>query len=184
MPEAKFQIKRKCEICGSTFIAKTLTSKYCSRKCTNLAYKQRKAEQIKKERLETIAEKVPDARDYISVMEAVAIYNIGRDTLYRLIRNGTIPYINIGKRLTRINRIKLEELFSRRDEDIEKELLSPKLYNMDPENCYTIGDICKKYNINDSTVWAHIRRYSIPTRQIGNYVYAPKSEIDKLYKSL
>lgn len=101
MPEAKFQIKRKCEICGAPFIAKTLTSKYCSRKCTNLAYKQRKAEQLKKERLETIAEKVPDARDYISVTEAVAIYNIGRDTLYRLIRNGTIPYINIGKRLTR-----------------------------------------------------------------------------------
>ncbi|MDB8919929.1 DNA-binding protein, partial [Parabacteroides merdae] len=27
-------------------------------------------------------------------------------------------------------------------------------------------------------------RHSIPTRQIGNYVYVPKSEIDKLYKSL
>ena len=26
--------------------------------------------------------------------------------------------------------------------------------------------------------------HSIPTRQIGNYVYVPKSEIDKLYKSL
>ncbi len=25
MPEAKFQIKRKCEICGAPFIAKTLT---------------------------------------------------------------------------------------------------------------------------------------------------------------
>ena len=27
-----------------------------------------------------------------------------------------------------------------------------------------------------------IRKYSIPTRQIGNYVYVPKKEIDKLYK--
>lgn len=26
----------------------------------------------------------------------------------------------------------------------------------------------------------HIRRHSIPPRQIGNYVYVPKSEIDEL----
>ena len=64
----------------------------------------------------------------------------------------------------------------------DKDLVS--LYNMEPENCYTIGEICKKYRLNDSSVWAHIRKYSIPSRQIGNYVYVPKKEIDKLYKSL
>jgi predicted DNA-binding protein YlxM (UPF0122 family) len=57
-----------------------------------------------------------------------------------------------------------------------------KLYSLEPEDCYTIGEIAKKFRINDSTVYAHIRKYSIPTRQIGNFVYAPKSEIDKLYK--
>ena len=31
MPALKFQIKRKCEMCGATFIAKTLESKYCSK---------------------------------------------------------------------------------------------------------------------------------------------------------
>ena len=43
MPEAKFQIKRKCEVCGNTFIAKTLDSRYCCRHCTDIAYKNRKA---------------------------------------------------------------------------------------------------------------------------------------------
>ena len=55
---------------------------------------------------------------------------------------------------------------------------------MEPENCYTIREISKKFMIHESSVWAHIRKFSIPTRQIGNYVYAPKSEIDKLYKSI
>jgi len=32
-------------------------------------------------------------------------------------------------------------------------------------------------------LWAHFRKYSIPSRQIGNYVYVPKEEIDNLYKS-
>ena len=54
---------------------------------------------------------------------------------------------------------------------------------MEPEDCYTIGEICNLDHINDSSVWAHIRKYSIPSRQIGNYVYVPKEEIDNLYKS-
>ena len=75
-------------------------------------------------------------------------------------------------------------MFPKRFEKPKKDKELVTLYNMEPENCYTIGEICKKYNINDSSVWAHVRKYSIPTRQIGNYVYVPKKEIDKLYKSL
>lgn len=42
MPALKFQIKRKCEMCGATFIAKTLESKYCSKHCIDMAYKQKR----------------------------------------------------------------------------------------------------------------------------------------------
>ncbi len=48
----------------------------------------------------------------------------------------------------------------------------------------TLDSISKKYRVDDSTVWAHIRKYSIPTRQIGNYVYAPKKEIDSASMSI
>ena len=58
------------------------------------------------------------------------------------------------------------------------------MYRMEPEDCYTIGEISKKFHLDDSTVYAHIRKYSIPTRQIGNYVYAHKASIDKLYKDI
>jgi hypothetical protein len=58
---------------------------------------------------------------------------------------------------------------------------APRLYNMEPEACYTIGEICKKYKLNDSSVWAHIRKYSIPSRQIGSNVYVPKEDIDQIY---
>lgn len=59
-----------------------------------------------------------------------------------------------------------------------------KLYRMEPEDCYTVGDVAKKYRMDDSTVYLHIRKYSIPTRQIGNFVYVPKKEIDDLYKDI
>ena len=184
MPEAKFQIKRKCEVCGNTFIAKTLDSRYCCRHCADIAYKKRKADKAKEERLNQIAQIIPGERDFISVKEAVAMYAISRDTLYRLIRKGKLPYINIGERLTRISREQLEKIVPLREEPIKDEHMLPRLYDMEPENCYTIGEISKKFRIDGSTVWAHIRKYSIPTRQIGNYVYAPKKEIDNLYKSL
>ena len=184
MPALKFEIKRKCEVCGSIFVAKTLDSKCCSEKCMKVAWKRRKDEEKKQERLKAIADQVPDYREYISIPEAVAMYGVGRDTLYRLIRIGQIQSINLGARLTRINRKEIDKMFPKRFEKPKKDKDLVPLYNMEPENCYTIGEISKKYRVDDSTVWAHIRKYSIPTRQIGNYVYAPKKEIDKLYKSL
>ena len=135
-------------------------------------------------RLEAIARQIPDIREYISVKEAVAMFGVERNTLYRLIKSGRIPAVNIGTRIIRIKRSDMENRFLTRPESIaEKERPNPKLYSMEPEDCYTITQVCEKYHINDSSVWAHVRKYSIPSRQIGNYVYVPKQEIDNLYKS-
>lgn len=183
MVALKKGIKRTCEVCGKEFIAKTITSRYCSRHCTDIAYKQRKKEKADAERRKKLSESIPDSRDYITVPEALALYSVSRNTLYKLIRQGKISSLNFGIRLTRINRRELENMFSLKVDD-SKPLHEKKLYSLEPEDCYTIGEIAKKYHIHEDTVSAHIRRFSIPTRQIGNYVYAPKSEIDKIYKSL
>ena len=145
-----FEIKRKCKVCGEVFLAKTLDSQYCSPKCSKVAWKRKKDAKEKNEKLDRLAQHIPDIREYVSVKEVVAMFGVERTTLYRLIKNGTVPAINVGKRLTRIKRSALETMF---------------------------------LHINDSSVWAHIRKYSIPSRQIGNYVYVPKEEIDNLYKS-
>ena len=169
MPTIGFGIKRKCKVCGKVFVAKTLDSHYCSPKCSKVAWKRKKDAKDKNARLEAIARQIP---------------GVERNTLYRLIKSGRIPAVNIGTRLIRIKRSDMENLFLTRPESIaEKERPIPKLYSMEPEDCYTITQVCEKYHINDSSVWAHVRKYSIPSRQIGNYVYVPKQEIDNLYKS-
>lgn len=184
MPGIALEINRKCSVCGKMFRVNKLDSKVCSKRCSNIALKRRRDAEAKEARLDEMAANVPDIREYISVKEAVAIFNIERGTLYRLIRLGRIPAINMGKHLIRIKRSELEmNLLIRPVAREEKTKPVPKLYNLEPEDCYTITEICKKYRINDSTVWAHVRKYSIPSRQIGNYVYVPKEEIDNLYKS-
>ena len=185
MPAIGFEIKRKCKVCGKVFVAKTLDSHYCSPKCGKVAWKRKKDEKDRNVRLETIARQVPDIREYISVKEAVAMFGVERSTLYRLIRQGRIPTINIGARLTRIKRTEMGKALSKQVREYckKKDKPVPKTYSLEPEDCYTITEICEKYHINDSSVWAHVRKYSIPSRQIGNYVYVPKQEIDNLYKS-
>ena len=124
------------------------------------------------------------AYNWRTVKEAVAIFGVERDSIYRLVRSGKVQAVNLGERLIRINRKDLESLLpTRKQIRKESEKPLPKLYSLEPEDCYTISEVCKKYRINDSTVWAHVRKYSIPSRQIGNYVYVPKEEIDNLYKS-
>lgn len=184
MPSISLKIRRKCKICGKVFFIKKLDSQYCSGKCSKIAYKRRCDAEKKEERLEKIASQVSDIREYISVKEAVAIFGVERDSIYRLVRSGKVQAVNLGERLIRINRKDLESLLpTRKQIRKESEKPLPKLYSLEPEDCYTISEVCKKYRINDSTVWAHVRKYSIPSRQIGNYVYVPKEEIDNLYKS-
>ena len=184
MPGIGIEIKRKCRFCGKEFIIKTLDSYYCSPKCSKAAHARKKRAEEKKKKLALIAKMIPTIREFISVKEAVAIYGVERKTLYRLLNKGIIPCINIGERMIRIKRSDLESMFLKRPiAQAIKETPIPKRYSLEPEDCYTIGEICEKYHINDSSVWAHVRKCSIPSRQIGNYVYVPKEEIDKLYKS-
>ena len=175
------KIQKQCEVCGQSFVPKTVDSVYCSKKCGAAAYREKKRQKRKEEEKQAVVAKIPDDRLYISVPEAIALFGVAKSTLYRLIRQKRIPAINLGARLVRIDRAAIEEMFPVRQTPLKKEKPTTQLDSLEPQDCYTIGEIAKKFGISDSTVYKHIRKYSIPTRQIGNYVYAPKTEIDNLY---
>ncbi len=176
------KIQKQCEVCGQSFVPKTVDSVYCSKTCGNAAYREKKRQKRKEEERQAVVAKISDDRLYISVPEAIALFGIAKSTLYRLVRQKRIPAINLGTRLVRIDRAAIEEMFPIRQAPLKKEKPTAKLYSLEPQDCYTIGEIAQKFGISDSTVYKHIRKFSIPTRQIGNYVYAPKNEIDNLYK--
>ena len=74
MPRAKFQIERKCKICGKPFMALTIESQYCSPACGQKAYKIRKREQKRNEELQQVIEGLDSDRDFITVPEAIALF--------------------------------------------------------------------------------------------------------------
>lgn len=178
------KIHKKCAICEKPFIPKTVNSIYCCKTCSDAAYRKRKVQLKKEEHRKAVVSRIPDDRKYISVPETIILFGVAKSTLYRHIRQGRIPAINLGTRLVRIERATIEKMFPVREvPPVKKESVTVKLYRLEPEDCYTIGEISKKFGISDSSVYKHIRKFSIPIRQIGKYVYAPKSEIDNIYRS-
>ncbi|MDE5608042.1 MAG: helix-turn-helix domain-containing protein [Muribaculaceae bacterium] len=179
MPIAKYRIKRKCVVCGTEFIAKNIDSIHCSRKCSNVAYRKRKKQEKEEERQKSLKKSIPNKRQFISVKEALLLYNVGRNTIYRLIQAKLIPAINLGTRLIRLDRQWIEERFSHKAKI--QQHVTTKTYCLEPDCCYTIGEVTERFHVSPSTVYTAVRKYSIPMRQIGKYVYVPKDEVNNIF---
>ena len=76
MPAAKFEIIRKCKICGEEFLAKTIDSWYCSKRCSRIAWKRKDDERKRNLKLDEIVKSIPKKQDYIKVTEAYALFGI------------------------------------------------------------------------------------------------------------
>lgn len=78
------------------------------------------------------------------------IYGISKDALYRMIRKGLIPSYDCSQRQTRLSRQYMDEHFKIKvvGRKKKKEVLS-----FEPKDCYTIGEIAKKFHINESSVF-------------------------------
>ena len=178
MPGAKYNIERKCLVCGVKFYARQIESRFCSQKCSKKFSKKKRREELRQNKLNEISQKIPDTRDFISVKEATALYAVCRDTLYRLIRLNKIYAVNLNKRLIRVSRKELDIHFTKREVALtNKDKPIPKLYSLEPHDCFTVGEVTEVFGISEKTVYEMIRRHSIPTRQIGRFVYIPKSDI-------
>ena len=146
------KIEKECTVCGKPFIPKTVDSVYCSKTCSNTAYRKKIIQKKKEEEQKAVIEKISADRLYISVPEATVLFGIAKSTLYRLIRQKRIPAINLGIRL-------VEKMFPiPQTTTVTKEKSTVKLYRLDPEDCYTIGEVSKKFGISDSSVYKHIRK--------------------------
>lgn len=179
MAKLKLDMERTCKVCGATFRPATLESIYCSPQCSKIAWSRKKYEEKTKEMRDHLKKLGETSSSFLSVPEVVKMYGVARSSIYRWLKKGSLPYVIVGKKSYRIKKSALEEKLNPVGEPVPTK--APRLYNMEPEACYTIGEICKKYKLNDSSVWAHIRKYSIPSRQIGSNVYVPKEDIDQIY---
>lgn len=188
MPASKVQYEKVCPVCGNRFRAKTLYSVYCSHNCSKKAIViKKKEEKIERERQQRIGE-MP-VSDYITVSQAVDIYQISKYSIYRLIRTGALPAERYGPRLIRVKKTDLESMslvklpeavITNREAVDEHRVYS---YRFDETDCYTIGEINQKFALHDTTIWSAIRKKGIPICYRGNYAFVPRDIIDNLFSN-
>lgn len=186
MPGSSILIPRICEYCDKPFMARNVNTRFCSAACNNKSLRARgkreKEEQRQISLLDTKKEKIADiqTRPYISVSEAAQLIGVSKSTVRRMVRRGMLVGVNLGIRLTRIDRTQLEQLFT--SIVVPEKQKTSKVYELD--KCYTIGECLRKYNIPECRLESIIRAFNIPKRKVGNYVYIPRVEIDKVLNKI
>ncbi|RZK39774.1 MAG: DNA-binding protein [Pedobacter sp.] len=179
-------VVRVCEHCGCRFEAKKTTTKYCSMKCNRTAYKQK----IRKGKIEVSDKQtallsprhydLAQSKDFLTVKDLALLLDCCRQTVYSLVKSGRITAVNVLEKKILIPRYQIDKLFLPDDQlpvapDIQK--------IMRIEACYHIGEVERKYNVSNKTLYELIKRHEIPKLKCGKFTYVPKSMIDKLFKS-
>lgn len=181
MGKSTLQIPRVCPQCGCTFLAKTVKTVYCCAECNWTARNEMRKRERKEKVLDTIK---ATGTEYVSITKALEIFTTSRNTIHRLIKSKRIHCSIISPKRILICVKDLEALFPLLPESLVKaNAKQSHIFDMHPDHCYTIGEISQRFQITECSVYKHIRQFSIPTRQIGRFVYAPKKEIDKLYST-
>ena len=179
MGKSTLQIPKVCPLCGCTFLAKTVKTVYCSEKCSYTAQNEKRKQDRKQRVLDNIK---ATGTEYITIKQALQIFTTTRSTIRRLIMKHRVSYRRPSPRKTFVSVKSLETLFPLRPES-QVEAKQSHTFDMRPDHCYTIGEISQRFQVTEYSVYKHIRQFSIPTRQVGRFVYAPKTEIDNLYSN-
>ena len=142
---SKIDIQKRCKWCNAVFTAHKTTTEYCSHRCANLAYKDR----VRKQRIESLQHELGKSvktppnlnKEYLTPSEVAELLNIGRTSIYRYIRNGTIKVIRF-ERKTLVRRADIENMTDTNKREIPYHRL---LYHCRSEReipCKRVMDIC------------------------------------------
>ena len=181
------EIQKRCKCCGKPFIAKSFNARFCSKKCTDKAYKdrikkERYREFLKSEENKTIKE-IEMALEYkpiLSPTEAAKLIGVSRATLYRYLATGVFKCIQFrGK--TRIRRSDIEKAFNNAPDYRKRR--NPRGLKPTSE-FYTTAQVMEKYHIGKKCVLGRCLKHQIPKFYQGRNVYWNKAEIEKHFADL
>ena len=178
------EVQRKCQWCGKPFIAHTMVTRFCSKSCTEKAYKDRKRKQKLQEYEARQSEQpmqevgIVGGKPFLSPAEAATLLGISRATIYRHMAAGIIRALQLRGR-TIIRKSDIEKMFDNAP-DYKKRSYGRKqtvLY-------YTTNEILGKYQIQKKTLYRRCKLYNIPKVEEGSRVFYNRTLIDKYFADL
>ena len=184
MATSSIRIKKICQWCGAEFEAQKVSTKYCSHRCANLAYKQatreKRVKQVEAEthfiKSEKPKENVKD-KEYLSIAQASVLLGLSLQAVYKMIYAGHLIAYKLSSRLSFVKR-----------EDIDKMLNSNpyvkknRSKGADITEFYTTAEIKEKYGVKESWLYKIAKEHNIPRTFNRGKTYWSKKHIDAYFE--
>ena len=183
MATSSIRIKKICQWCGAEFEAQKVSTKYCSHRCANLAYKQatreKRVKQVEAEthfiKSEKPKENVKD-KEYLSIAQASILLGLSLQAVYKMIYAGHLAAYKLSSRLSFVRR-----------EDIDK-MLNANPYvkknrskGEDITEFYTTAEIKEQYGVKESWLYKIAKEHNIPRTFNRGKTYWSKKHIDSYF---
>ena len=177
MSTSKFRVLRTCEFCGKEFYAQKVTTRFCSRRCNELAYKQRRRQrQITEAEARVLQKPIEEVgnKEFLSLQDASVLFGITKRSVYNLIYNGVLQAFKFSSRMTFVRKADIEIMF-------EGHLYTKKVK---PERkpiteFYTTKEIQEKFGVSEAWVFKLAKEKKIPKVLHHGKTYWSKQHVDK-----
>ena len=183
MATSKMKIKKVCEWCGTPFYAQKLTTRFCSHRCNNLAYKEavrQKRIQEVETKVQTIISEQPISdfqdKEYLSFKEAATLLGLSKQAVYKMVYAGKLQASRISSRLSFIRKGDIERMLEARP----YEQRQPK-DTIPITNFYTTAEVKKKYHVNESWIFLVAKKNNIPRTFNRGKTYWSKKHMDAYF---
>lgn len=177
MSTSKFRVLRTCEFCGKEFYAQKVSTRYCSKRCNELAYKQRRRQrQITEAEAKVLQKPIEEVgnKEFLSLQDASVLFGITKRSVYNLIYNGVLQAFKFSSRMTFVRKADIEIMF-------EGHLYTKKVK---PERkpiteFYTTKEIQEKFGVSEAWVFKLAKEKKIPKVLYHGKTYWSKRHVEK-----
>ena len=183
MATSKMKTKKVCEWCGTTFYAQKLTTRFCSHRCNNLAYKEtvrQKRIQEVETKVQTIISEQPISdfkdKEYLSFKEAATLLGLSKQAVYKMVYAGKLQAFRISSRLSFIRKKDIDRMVEARP----YEQRHPK-DTIPITDFYTTAEVKEKYHVNESWIFVIAKKNNIPRTFNRGKTYWSKKHIDAYF---
>lgn len=177
MSTSKFRVLRTCEFCGKEFYAQKVTTRFCSRRCNELAYKQRRRQrQITEAEARILQKPIEEVgnKEFLSLQDTSVLFGITKRSVYNLIYNGVLQAFRLSSRMTLIRRADIEQIF---ESHVYTKKVKPERKPI--TEFYTTTEIKEKFGVSESWVFKIGKEKNIPKILHHGKTYWSKQHVEK-----
>lgn len=180
---SNIEIQKICFCCGSLFIARKTTTKYCSLKCASKSYKANKRKEYigvqavkAKNDLFELRLNIIRMKEFLTISETAFLVGVTRKTVYKYITNGELKTMQLGSR----SFIRLSDIYDKFN-TINLNYYKPIQEDSSILEWYTISKIKEKYNVKESWIYKIIRDEQIPKATKRGKAFYSKKHVDSYF---